>query len=108
MQKFYVFRFYVGKKILQQEMGRGAWHPHIPLFPYGPGYKQSWHHSNKNMQVEITHTENQQPIHNWNWTNFHVFLENNISHQNQTLPSEKLQTLLLLLRAQKPQDDSWF
>ena len=37
-----------------------------------------------------------------------MFLENNIAYQNQTLSSEKLQALLLSLKAQKTQDDSWF
>ena len=38
-----------------------------------------------------------------------MFLENNIVlYENQTLPSEKLQALLLSLKAQKAQDDSWF
>ena len=35
-------------------------------------------------------------------------LENNIAYQNQTLSSEKLQALLLSLKEQKTQDDSWF
>ena len=34
-----------------------------------------------------------------------MFLENNIAYQNQTLSSEKLQALLLSLKAQKTQDD---
>ena len=37
-----------------------------------------------------------------------MFLENNIAYQNQTLSSEKLQALLLSLKEQKTQDDSWF
>ena len=38
-----------------------------------------------------------------------MFLENNIAlYENQTLSSEKLQALLLSLKAQKTQDDSWF
>ena len=38
-----------------------------------------------------------------------MFLENNIAlYENQTLSSEKLQALLLSLKAQKKQDDSWF
>ena len=37
-----------------------------------------------------------------------VFLENNIVYQNQTLFSDKLRALLLSLKAQKTQDDSWF
>ena len=35
-------------------------------------------------------------------------LENNIAYQNQTLTSEKLQALLLSLKEQKTQDNSWF
>ena len=38
-----------------------------------------------------------------------MFLENNIAlYENQTLSSEKLQALLLSLKARKTQDDSWF
>ena len=37
-----------------------------------------------------------------------MLLENYIAYQNQTLSSEKLQDLLLSLKAQKTQDDSWF
>ena len=38
-----------------------------------------------------------------------MFLENNIAlHENLTLSSEKLQALLLSLKLQKTQDDSWF
>ena len=37
-----------------------------------------------------------------------MFLENNIAYQNQTLSSEKLQALLLLLKEQETQDDSCF
>ena len=37
-----------------------------------------------------------------------MFLENNIPYQYQTLSSEKLHTLLLLLKAQRTQDDGWF
>ena len=38
-----------------------------------------------------------------------MFLENNIAlYENQTLASEILQALLLSLKAQKAQDDSWF
>ena len=38
-----------------------------------------------------------------------MFFENNIAlYENQTLSSEKLQALLLSLKAQKTQDDSWF
>ena len=37
-----------------------------------------------------------------------MFLENNIAYQNQILSSEKLQALLLSLKEQKSQDDSWF
>ena len=37
-----------------------------------------------------------------------MFLKNNIAYQNQTLSSEKLQALLLSLKEQKTQDDSWF
>ena len=37
-----------------------------------------------------------------------MFLQNNIAYQNQTLSSEKLQALLLSLKEQKTQDDSWF
>ena len=36
-----------------------------------------------------------------------MFLENNIAYQNQTLSSEKLQALLLSLKTNKMQDDSW-
>ena len=36
-----------------------------------------------------------------------MFLENNTAYQNQTLSSEKLQALLLSLKEQKPQDNSW-
>ena len=41
-----------------------------------------------------------------NWTSIQIFLENNIA--NQTLSSDKLQALLLSLKAQQKQDDSWF
>ena len=37
-----------------------------------------------------------------------MFLENNIAYQNQVLSSEKLQALLLTLKEQKTEDDSWF
>ena len=38
-----------------------------------------------------------------------MFLENNIAlYENQTLSSEKLQALLLSLKAQKTQEGSWF
>ena len=37
-----------------------------------------------------------------------MFFENNLAYQNQTLSSEKLQALLLSLKEQKTQDDSWF
>ena len=37
-----------------------------------------------------------------------MFLENNIAYQNQILSSEKLQALLLTLKEQKTEDDSWF
>ena len=37
-----------------------------------------------------------------------MFFENNIAYQNQTLSSEKLQAVLLSLKAQKRQNDSWF
>ena len=37
-----------------------------------------------------------------------MFLEKNITYQYQTFSSEKLQTLLLSLKAQRTQDDSWF
>ena len=37
-----------------------------------------------------------------------MFLENNIAYQNQTLSSEEPQALLLSLKEQKAQDDSWF
>ena len=50
----------------------------------------------------------QYTIHNMNWTNIQVFLENNIAYQNQTLSSEKLQALLLSLKEKKTEDDSWF
>ena len=36
-----------------------------------------------------------------------MFLENNIAYQNQALYSEKLQALLLSLKEQKTQDDSY-
>ena len=36
-----------------------------------------------------------------------MFLENNTAYQNQTLSSEKLQALLLSLKEQETQDDSW-
>ena len=56
------------------------------------------------MQMEITQTAN-----HTTWTNIPVFFENNIAlYENQTLSSEKLQALLLSLKAQKTQDDSWF
>ena len=54
--------------------------------------------------MEITQTAN-----HTTWTNIPVFFENNIAlYENQTLSSEKLQALLLSLKAQKTQDDSWF
>ena len=37
-----------------------------------------------------------------------MFLENNIAYQNQTLSSEKLQALLLSIKEQNTQGDSWF
>ena len=37
-----------------------------------------------------------------------MFLENNIACHNQILSSEKLQALLLSLKEQKTQDNSWF
>ena len=37
-----------------------------------------------------------------------MFLENNIAYHNQILSSEKLQALLLSLKEQKTQDNSWF
>ena len=37
-----------------------------------------------------------------------MLLENSIAYQYQTLSSEKLQTLLLSLKEQRTQDDSWF
>ena len=37
-----------------------------------------------------------------------MFLENSIAYQNQILSSEKLQALLLTLKEQKTEDDSWF
>ena len=37
-----------------------------------------------------------------------MFLENNIAYQKQTLSSEKLQALLLLLKEETTQNDSWF
>ena len=57
------------------------------------------------MEMEKTHKET---THNTHWTNIQVLLENCIAYQNQTLSSEKLQDLLLSLKAQKTQDDSWF
>ena len=45
----------------------------------------------------------QETTHNTHWTNIHVLLENYIAYQNQTLSSEKLQDLLLSLKAQKTQ-----
>ena len=49
-----------------------------------------------------------QTIHNANWANIQVFLENNIAYKIETLSSEKLQALLLSFRAQKTQDDGLF
>ena len=37
-----------------------------------------------------------------------MFLENNTGYHNQTLSLEKLQALLLSLKEQKTQDNSWF
>ena len=36
-----------------------------------------------------------------------MFLENNIAYQNEALSSEKLQAMLLSLKTNKMQDDSW-
>ena len=36
-----------------------------------------------------------------------MFLENNIAYQNEALSSEKLQAMLLSLKTNKTQDDSW-
>ena len=43
-----------------------------------------------------------------NCTKIQLFLENSIAYQNQTLFSEKLQALLLSLKEQKTEDNSWF
>ena len=58
------------------------------------------------MQMEITQTTNHSQ---YDLSKFSGVLENNIAlYENQTLSSEKLQALLLSLKAQKTQDDSWF
>ena len=36
-----------------------------------------------------------------------MFLENNIAYQSEALSSEKLQAMLLSLKTNKTQDDSW-
>ena len=62
-----------------------------------------------NMVLKNTCTQLiQQTIHDTNWTNNQVFLENNIDYQNQSLSSEKLQALFLYLKAQKLQDNISF
>ena len=55
--------------------------------------------------MEITHTINHSQ---YELNKYSGVLENNIVYQNQTLYSKKLQALLLSLKEQKTQDNSWF
>ena len=66
----------------------------------------TWYHSNKHMQIKITHVMKNHSQYELNKYSGVPWKQHCLS--KLTLSSEKPQALLLSLKAQKTQDDSWF